>query len=420
MAIVHVSMKSSSSAPPSAAHADYIMRDGQYSRRGGVELVESGNLPEFAHSDARQFWQAADLHERANGRTYTELQIALPRELGSAQRAELARAAAREFLGERFVYTMAIHSPVARDKIEQPHLHLMFSERVVDERTRVLPEEQFFKRNGAKKDREWNDRAKPEEIRARWCEMMNRAMESEGIEVRVDPRSWAEQGREDLAALVEPKELGGHGAEAVERREEIARLREQRQELPAPHLGGVAVIEVLEQEAEAQLAEIERKLEEELGLLDKLIAKAKQMADAAKAALDRAADGVRNFLSGADEYKRKVDTELARKKEAERLAALSAQREPSRQDLDRQLQEIALARARCPDRKIQELEEVSRREITGRILGYTAGREEALFERIGGVLIRLDMRGRPLLPIGKQIDYDTRTRGISRNRGMER
>ena len=420
MAIVHVAMKSSSSAPPSAAHADYIMREGQYSRRGGVELVESSNLPEFAQSDARQFWQAADTHERANGRTYTELQIALPRELGSASRAELARSAAREFLGERFVYTMAIHSPVASDKIEQPHLHLMFSERIVDERTRVLPEELFFKRNGAKKDREWNDRTKPEEIRAKWCEMMNRAMESEGIEVRVDPRSWAEQGREDLAALVEPKELGGHGAEAVERRDEIALLREQRQELPLPHLSGAAAVQVLEREAGEQIAEIEQKLEEELSILEKLIATARQVAEAAKAALDRAAEGLRAFLDGVGEFERKADVEMARKKmEAERLEAFAKPRAPSREDLDRQLREIALARARYPDRKIQDLDEVSHREITGRVLGYTGGKEEALFERLGGVLIRLDMRGRPLLPIGKQIDYDTKARGISL-RGMER
>ncbi|HWZ53069.1 MAG TPA: MobA/MobL family protein [Granulicella sp.] len=169
-------------------------------------------MPEFAQADPRAFWVAADAHERANGRSYTELQIALPRELDKAQRIELAREAAREFMGDRFAYTLALHTPLAKDNIEQPHLHLMFSERAIDVATRALPEEQFFKRNGAKKDREtWHNRDKPEEIRTRWCEMMNRAMEREGIELRVDPRSWADQGREDLAELREPKTLGGRG-----------------------------------------------------------------------------------------------------------------------------------------------------------------------------------------------------------------
>ncbi len=82
MAIVHVAFKSSSQAPPAAAHAEYIAREGQYQRRGGVELVEFGNMPGFARADPHAFWVAPDAHERANGRTYTEIQIALPRELG--------------------------------------------------------------------------------------------------------------------------------------------------------------------------------------------------------------------------------------------------------------------------------------------------------------------------------------------------
>ena len=51
MAIVHVAFKSSSKAPPASAHAHYIAREGQYQQRGGVELVESGNMPEFAQAD---------------------------------------------------------------------------------------------------------------------------------------------------------------------------------------------------------------------------------------------------------------------------------------------------------------------------------------------------------------------------------
>jgi hypothetical protein len=276
MAIVHVAMKSSSSAPPSAAHADYIMRVGQYKYREDVVYKEPGNMPEFAQADPRAFWQAADTHERANGRAYTELQIALPRELRDKQRIELAQEAAREFMGDRFAYILAVHNPVAKDNIEQPHMHIMFSERIVDERTRALPEEQFFKRNGAKKDREWNDRAKPEEIRVKWCEMMNRAMEREGIEERVDPRSWKAQGREDLAALREEKELHGDELDAVERRKEIAQLRELRKGLPAPGLAKLADLQQLEAEAAAQIAAIERRLEEETGILDKLIAKARE------------------------------------------------------------------------------------------------------------------------------------------------
>ena len=291
MAIVHVAFKSSSKAPPAAAHAQYIARDGQYQRRGGVELVESGNMPEFAQADPHAFWMAADAHERANGRAYTEIQIALPRELNPAQREELARNVTRELMGDRFAYTMAVHVPLAKDNIDQPHMHLMFSERAVDDGTRDLAEDRFFKRNGAKKDPAWNDRNKPEEVREKWVEMMNGAMQRAGHEQRLDGRSWAEQGREDLAALVEPKLLGGNGIEAAERREQVDELRRQREELPAPHLDQATAVQELEKRAEVEIARIEKQRDEQVSILDKLIEKARELALEVK---ERATEIARN------------------------------------------------------------------------------------------------------------------------------
>ena len=275
-------MKSSSQAPPAAAHAQYIARDGQYEQRGGLELVESGNMPEFARDDPHSFWQAADDFERKNGRAYTELQIALPRELAPEQRNELARDAARELLGERFAYTLAVHTPLAKDNVEQPHMHLMFSERAIDERTRELSEEQFFKRSGAKKDPEWNARDKPMEVREKWVEMMNAAMERHGHEQRLDHRSWADQGRPDLAELVEPKLLAGSEAEARALHAHVDGLRQQRAELPAPHLSQDKVIEHWEQGAERQIAQVREREAQELSRLDKLIAAAKEFAHEVK------------------------------------------------------------------------------------------------------------------------------------------
>jgi hypothetical protein len=278
MAIVHVAFKSSSQAPPAAAHAQYLAREGQYQERGGLELVESGNMPEFAKADPHSFWVAADAHERANGRAYTELQIALPRELEPAQRQELAREATRELLGDRFAYTLAVHTSLAKDNIEQPHMHLMFSERAVTEATREIPEERFFRRNGAKKDPEWNDRNKPEEVREKWVEMMNGAMQRAGIEQRMDARSWDEQGRGDLASLREEKTLQGFGPEAMGRHAEIDQLRQERAELPPPHLDRAAAIEHLEKHAEQQIAGVQQREAQELSRLDKLIAAAREFA----------------------------------------------------------------------------------------------------------------------------------------------
>ncbi len=49
-------------------------------------------MPAWAAHNPSEFWKAADAFERANGCTYREIEIALPRELNPAQRLELVRA----------------------------------------------------------------------------------------------------------------------------------------------------------------------------------------------------------------------------------------------------------------------------------------------------------------------------------------
>lgn len=290
MPILHVALNSSSDAPPSAAHSDYITRHGNYAKMGAAVYVESGNMPDFAQDRTQHFWEAADAQERANGRTYTELQIALPRELSEEQRIELARAATREFLGSRFAYTLALHNPEAADKIEQPHLHLMWSERAIDDTTRGIPEERFFKRNGAKKDRKWNDQNLAEELRGKWAEMMNRALENAGIDQGVDPRSLADQGKVAEALLVEPKMLRrGTPEEKEARRQEIAEIREAKAvlskiEIAASDLESVRQADqASQQKLEASVEQIETWEAQELSKLDRAIEALKNMARAAAA-----------------------------------------------------------------------------------------------------------------------------------------
>lgn len=66
---------------PAKAKADYIQREGRYSRdRDEVLHTQSGHLPEWAERPA-DYWDAADLYERANGRLFKEVEFALPVEL---------------------------------------------------------------------------------------------------------------------------------------------------------------------------------------------------------------------------------------------------------------------------------------------------------------------------------------------------
>lgn len=189
------------------AHAHYITREDKYARRRDDDLVhvESGNMPNWAAHNPAEFWAAADAHERVNGCTYREIEIALPRELNDAQRLALVRDFVSQEIGERHAYQFAIHNPKAAIAGgEQPHTHIMFSERQCDGIDR--DPEQYFKRantkyperGGAKKVRfgetPTERKAYLTEQRSRWAELQNAYLEKYHHYDRVDARSYKVQG----------------------------------------------------------------------------------------------------------------------------------------------------------------------------------------------------------------------------------
>ncbi|WEV50090.1 MobA/MobL family protein (plasmid) [Acinetobacter sp. ESL0695] len=134
----------------------YITRTAEFARykensQEKVEFVQSGNMPKFAEGKPAEFWQAADLYERKNGRVSSSLvTVALPKELSTKQRIELAEQFIIELADRyQFPYTCSIHTHAGSlGGEEQPHLHFMYSERHVDEIDRTP--EQFFKRYNPK------------------------------------------------------------------------------------------------------------------------------------------------------------------------------------------------------------------------------------------------------------------------------
>jgi hypothetical protein len=192
------------------AHSDYIAREGAYSSLRSDEVLEykqAGNMPAWADHDPATFWKAADEHERANGAVYREIEVALPRELSPEQRRELVADFIQAELGERHAYQFAIHNPNAMlDGGEQPHAHIMFSERSRDGIER--DPEQYFKRynsknperggckksNTAKSDVE--RKAELVALRERWADCTNKHLEKHQHAARVDHRSLKEQGAE--------------------------------------------------------------------------------------------------------------------------------------------------------------------------------------------------------------------------------
>jgi hypothetical protein len=191
----------------SAAHADYIGRDGKHKKRhdDDLEAVGHGNLPKWAGSTLRSFWQAADEFERVNGSTYRELVVALPRELTPPQRQALVEDFIRQELGRKHAYQWGIHNPkAALEGGEQPHAHIMYSELILDGIGR--PREQFFKPYNGKSPEKGGCRkasggkTKDENVealvatRALWAKLQNEHLARYAHSARVDHRSLKDQG----------------------------------------------------------------------------------------------------------------------------------------------------------------------------------------------------------------------------------
>lgn len=206
MAIYHLTAKTGSrnGGQSAKAKADYIQREGRYSRdRDEVLHTQSGHLPEWAERPA-DYWDGADLYERANGRLFKEVEFALPVELTLHQQRKLVDEFARHLTeGERLPYTLAIHAGDG----ENPHCHLMISERKNDGIER--PADQWFKRynakqperGGAQKSESLKPKAWLEQTREAWSHHANRALEQAGHEARIDHRTLEAQGIERLPGI---------------------------------------------------------------------------------------------------------------------------------------------------------------------------------------------------------------------------
>ncbi|MDB4224307.1 MobA/MobL family protein [Granulosicoccus sp.] len=222
MAIAGFSVKTGAKGS-ATAHAAYVARTGAYERyteQGEVlEAREHGNMPGWAEHDPSRFWTAADAHERANGSSYREFLISLPRELSADERRNLVKEFVAQELGETHAYQYAIHVPRASDGLDNPHVHLMFSERRTDEINR--DPDQYFKRFNVKHPERGGcqkgfgeqpgmkltaveRKAELKALRERWGVCVNAALERCGHSVRVNMKSYADRG---LDIVPEPKQL---------------------------------------------------------------------------------------------------------------------------------------------------------------------------------------------------------------------
>ncbi|WP_281282977.1 MobQ family relaxase [Rubellimicrobium rubrum] len=248
-----------------------------YRAKQGVEasfIVAPEDAPTWVH-DRQALWNAAEAREtRSNSVTAREWELALPHELDAGGRRLLVESFARELVSRYGVAAdVAIHAPHREGDQRNWHAHVLTT-------TRALTREGLADKTRAL-DAKQTGGAEIAHMRERWAEMQNRALERARVAERVDHRSLAVQrdearslGHEAQADNLDraPEVKLGSVVSAIERREQRAAEREEREYVPLTERG-----------AQVHEARATRSLFAELARVrDALREKVRQRAEAAR------------------------------------------------------------------------------------------------------------------------------------------
>ena len=231
MAIYHLSTKPISRSSGRTATASIAYRAGieikddrtgkthDYTRRGGVlgtQLHTPNNIP----ISRAELWNLAETTEtRKNSRTAREIVVNLPHELPPADRNQLVNDFAKSLADKYGVAVdVALHSPDKEGDNRNYHAHIMLTtrklERLESGRIALTDKAQLEMSNTQLKDKGLPS-AKDElkAVRKQWADMTNKRLERAGLEQRIDHRSHADRGLEQL-----PTKKLGWEATALERK----------------------------------------------------------------------------------------------------------------------------------------------------------------------------------------------------------
>ena len=285
-----------------------------YSRRSGVDHVESFAPVGMARQASAELWNKAEAAEvRKNARVAREVLVALPHELDQVQRRELAKSIAQG-LADRYgtAGTLAVHQPDREGDNRNHHVHILMTTRRLDASGQL-----------GEKTRELDDvKRGPQEVA--WIREMiegqtNRSLERAGVEDRVDRRSLIEQraaaldaGDPDRAAQLDRPATIHEGPRVTQIRRESARK-------------GRAPLGALDRAAANDQS---RQLGRERAELRQISAQIIDFQEARERRLKAAQPGVDAFMAGYREHQEmqaKVDAERSRV-----LAELERQRAEAR------------------------------------------------------------------------------------------
>ena len=202
--------------------------------------------------DRQGFWNRAEDTERyRNGRPARTIEMALSRHLSTEENRALVRAFVKEQLTDKgLVADVAMHSKTASDGSKNIHAHILFTTREIDKKGAFADT----------KDDYWNSKARIEDFRHAWAQKLNRAFEQKGLDVRVDHRSYREQGSrktpgEHLGPAAAHMEQRGHETDKGDRNRRTDLVNAVQEALHPPHDPAPAApppaTEAMSQEAQA-------------------------------------------------------------------------------------------------------------------------------------------------------------------------
>lgn len=229
MAIYHLSIKIISRGKGKSAVAASAYRSGEkikneydgivhdFTRKGGIahtEILLPQNAPqEFANRSV--LWNSVEKIEKSkNSQLAREIEIALPKELDREKQIELVR----NYVKENFVDVGMCADIAIHDKNDgNPHAHILLTMRPLNEdktwgakskKEYILDEngEKVKLKNGNYKTRkintvDWNEQDKAEHWRKAWADIINKCLEENSIQDKVDHRSYQRQGTEQIPTI---------------------------------------------------------------------------------------------------------------------------------------------------------------------------------------------------------------------------
>jgi len=209
----------------SELHDERLGRAHDFTNKAGVIHSEI-LLPEGAParlSDRATLWNEVEAGEkRKDAQLAREIEIALPRELSQAEAIRLAQDFVRErFVAHGMVADLNVHWSRTADGELQPHAHVMLTMREVGPK------------GFGPKVRAWNRTDVLVGWRERWAELVNERLAECGHDLRVDHRSYAEQGigfepQNKIGAAGSRRQARGEDAERAAEHEEISRRNGER------------------------------------------------------------------------------------------------------------------------------------------------------------------------------------------------